>query len=46
MQWLAGTSGYSYKQWKGTFYPDDIKNDQMLAYYATRLPAVEIKNNL
>ena len=44
MQWLAGTSGYSYKQWKGSFYPEDIKNDQMLAYYATRLPAVEINN--
>lgn len=44
MQWFAGTSGYSYKEWKGPFYPDDIKPDGMLAYYASQLPAVEINN--
>jgi uncharacterized protein YecE (DUF72 family) len=44
MRWLAGTSGYSYKEWKGSFYPDDCKPEQMLAYYASRLPAVEINN--
>jgi uncharacterized protein YecE (DUF72 family) len=41
---FAGTSGYSYKQWKGVFYPEGVKPDAMLAYYATRLPAVEINN--
>jgi uncharacterized protein YecE (DUF72 family) len=44
MQWYAGTSGYSYKPWKGPFYPSDLPDDQMLAYYAERLPAVEINN--
>ncbi len=44
MMWLAGTSGYSYKQWKGPFYPENIKNDEMLSFYASRLPAVEINN--
>jgi len=44
MKWYAGTSGFSYKPWKGTFYPSDLPNDQMLAYYAERLPAVEINN--
>ena len=44
MDWLAGTSGYSYKAWKGSFYPDDTTADAMLAYYATKLPAVEINN--
>jgi uncharacterized protein YecE (DUF72 family) len=44
MELFVGTSGYSYKEWKGVFYPDDVKNDDMLAYYATRLPAVEINN--
>jgi uncharacterized protein YecE (DUF72 family) len=44
MQWYAGTSGYSYKEWRGSFYPDDLKPEDMLAYYATRLPAVEINN--
>jgi uncharacterized protein YecE (DUF72 family) len=41
---LAGASGYSYKEWKGSFYPDDIRPDAMLAFYATRLPTVEINN--
>ena len=44
MEWLAGTSGYSYKEWKGTFYPEDIAAGAMLAHYASRLPAVEINN--
>lgn len=41
---LAGASGYSFKEWKGSFYPQDIKPDGMLAYYADRLPTVEINN--
>ena len=40
----AGASGYSFKEWKGTFYPDDIKQDAMLAWYANRLGTVEINN--
>jgi uncharacterized protein YecE (DUF72 family) len=40
----AGTSGFSYDEWKGTFYPEDISGSEMLAYYATRLPCVEINN--
>ena len=27
---LAGASGYSFKEWKGTFYPDEIKPEEML----------------
>ncbi len=44
MQILAGTSGFSYKEWKGRFYPENLPNSGMLAYYANRLPAVEINN--
>jgi uncharacterized protein YecE (DUF72 family) len=44
MRVLAGTSGFSYKEWKGSFYPEDLPADRMLAYYAERLPAVEINN--
>lgn len=44
MQWLAGTSGYSYKAWRGGFYPPDIAANRMLAHYASQLPAVEINN--
>jgi uncharacterized protein YecE (DUF72 family) len=41
---LAGASGFSYKEWKGNFYPQDIKPEAMLAWYAERLPTVEINN--
>jgi uncharacterized protein YecE (DUF72 family) len=41
---LAGASGFSYKEWKGNFYPADIKPDAMLAWYAEHLPTVEINN--
>ena len=41
---LAGASGYSFKEWKGSFYPQDIKADGMLAYYVAHLPTVEINN--
>jgi uncharacterized protein YecE (DUF72 family) len=44
MRVLVGTSGYSYKEWKGSFYPEDIKSEGMLRYYAERLPTVEINN--
>jgi uncharacterized protein YecE (DUF72 family) len=44
MQLYVGTSGYSYKEWKGSFYPEKIPAKEMLSYYATRLPAVEINN--
>jgi uncharacterized protein YecE (DUF72 family) len=39
-----GTSGYSYKEWKGVFYPDDLKASDMLSFYAQRLGTVEINN--
>lgn len=42
---LAGASGYSYKEWKGDFYPDRIKPEEMLGFYAARLPTVEINNS-
>lgn len=41
--WI-GASGYSYKEWKGSFYPETIKPDAMLAFYAQQLPSVEINN--
>jgi uncharacterized protein YecE (DUF72 family) len=44
MEIRAGTSGYSYKEWKGSFYPARIAPADMLAYYAERLSAVEINN--
>jgi uncharacterized protein YecE (DUF72 family) len=40
----VGTSGYSYKEWKGTFYPEDLPAAKMLAYYSERFDSVEINN--
>jgi len=44
MNLYVGTSGYSYKEWKGNFYPEKLPAKEMLSYYASRLPAVEINN--
>ena len=44
MKLHVGTSGYSYKEWKGNFYPEDLPAKEMLLYYSRRLPAVEINN--
>ena len=41
---LAGASGYSFKEWKGSFYPEKIKAEDMLPFYARHLPTVEINN--
>src|SRR5258708_18378282 len=40
----VGTSGYSYKEWKGHFYPEDLPAAKMLAYYAGHFDTVEINN--
>jgi uncharacterized protein YecE (DUF72 family) len=42
--WL-GTSGYSYKEWKGIFYPEDLPAAKMLSFYASHFDAVEINNS-
>jgi uncharacterized protein YecE (DUF72 family) len=44
MNLYVGTSGYSYKEWKGPFYPEDLPDKQMLRYYGERFSSVEINN--
>jgi uncharacterized protein YecE (DUF72 family) len=44
MRILAGTSGYAFKEWKGAFYPEDMPDSGMLAFYAGKFPTVEINN--
>jgi len=44
MKLFAGASGYSFKEWKGSFYPADMKPEGMLGFYSARLPTVEINN--
>jgi len=39
-----GTSGWNYPEWKGSFYPNDMKPAGMLAYYAARFATVEVNN--
>lgn len=43
-QVLIGTSGYSYEDWRGRFYPDRIKRKDMLTYYAGEFPFTEINS--
>jgi uncharacterized protein YecE (DUF72 family) len=42
MNLYVGTSGYSYKEWKGSFYPEKLPAKQMLAYYGERFRTVEV----
>ena len=44
MRLLAGTSGYSYKEWLGHFYPEKLAANAMLRYYGERFETVEINN--
>jgi uncharacterized protein YecE (DUF72 family) len=44
MNLYVGTSGYSYKEWKGSFYPGDLPAKRMLNYYSERFRTVEINN--
>jgi uncharacterized protein YecE (DUF72 family) len=41
---LIGTSGYDYPEWKGVFYPDDLKRKDFLSYYAGVFNALELNN--
>jgi uncharacterized protein YecE (DUF72 family) len=41
----VGTSGYSYKQWKGSFYPEKLPDAEMLTFYAQQFSTVEINHS-
>jgi uncharacterized protein YecE (DUF72 family) len=44
MRLLTGTSGFAYREWKGSFYPEKLPAADMLGYYAARFPSCEINN--
>ena len=44
MKVVAGTSGFSYGEWRGSFYPEDLAAEEMLSFYSTKLETVEINN--
>jgi len=37
-----GTSGFAFPEWKGVFYPPEVKAKDRLAYFATRFSSVEV----
>jgi len=39
---LIGTSGYDYPEWKGILYPNDLKREEFLSFYAEHFNALEI----
>jgi uncharacterized protein YecE (DUF72 family) len=45
MKALVGTSGWSYREWKGNFYPPKIRARDMLRYYAEHFSVVEVNNS-
>jgi len=44
MRARIGTSGFSYKEWKGSFYPEKMKAGDMLAFYGEHFSTVEMNN--
>jgi uncharacterized protein YecE (DUF72 family) len=40
----AGTIGWSYNFWKGTFYPTKLPNTNLLSFYSTQFNTVEVDN--
>jgi uncharacterized protein YecE (DUF72 family) len=41
-EYWVGTSGYNYHEWKGSFYPEDLSDKNMLAFYGEHFTSVEI----
>src|SRR5262245_15038914 len=42
---FIGTSGWTYADWRGRFYPEDLRNSDRLAWYATQFPTTEINGS-
>ena len=40
----VGCSGWSYRDWRGLVYPDNLRTDQWFQYYATMFDTVEIRS--
>ena len=40
-----GTSGWTYKGWKGPFYPSTVRTNEWLKYYASRFTTTEINGS-
>lgn len=42
VDWFLGTIGFTYPEWKGSFYPIGLPSNQFLSYYSRIFNAVEI----
>lgn len=42
---LVGTSGWSYRHWRGVFYPTDLPAREWLRFYAHRFATVELNTS-
>lgn len=42
MQWRIGCSGFSYKDWKGNFYPEKLAQNKWFGYYTERFNTLEV----
>jgi uncharacterized protein YecE (DUF72 family) len=40
-----GTSGWNYKHWKGSFYPQELQQSKWLDFYMQKFQTVEINNS-
>jgi uncharacterized protein YecE (DUF72 family) len=40
-----GTSGWTYGDWRGPFYPEDIPKRRWLEWYATQFPTTEVNGS-
>jgi len=38
----VGTSGFSYADWRGVFYPRSMKQNEFLSYYSQHFNCVEL----
>jgi uncharacterized protein YecE (DUF72 family) len=41
-RWHIGTMGFGYADWRGVFYPEDVKSADYLAFYARHFDTVEL----
>jgi uncharacterized protein YecE (DUF72 family) len=41
---FVGTSGWTYADWQGTFYPENVKGPDRLVYYAGKFNTVEVNS--
>src|SRR5579862_1416664 len=41
-QFFAGTSGWNYRNWRGTFYPENLPAKKYLSFYAQNFRSAEV----